>query len=79
MKHRKGYSGRNNKKNDQKLIERIKNLLNSENYAIDHMTDQIEKYVARYDKICSLTDKMRYHMKVHIELHLNEFDEDKLL
>lgn len=74
MKHRKGFWGQTNKKNDQNLITRIKQLLASKNYKNDHMTDPIISYIFRYEKIKSLTDKMRYQIKTHIELHINEFD-----
>jgi hypothetical protein len=79
MKHRNGYFGRNNKKNDQILIQRIKDLLKSREYKEDKVTATIVGYIERYDKIFSLTDKMRYEIKLHLELHFRERNEDENL
>lgn len=69
QKTKKGYYGKNNPTNDRKLIDKIDAMLTSPDYKRDMMTDQIREYVNRYKKIKSLTDKMRYQIKVHIEKH----------
>lgn len=79
MGQKKGFFGRTNKTNDKKLVERVKRLLASKEYQYDHMTELIERYLVRYDKICSLTDKMRFHMKKHLEIHENEIDEPEIV
>lgn len=72
--NRKGFSGQTNKRNDEILIARIVALLNSDDYIFDHMTERIEEYVARYRRIHSLTDKSRFHIKCHLELHKRELE-----
>lgn len=66
---KKGYYGRNNPTNDLRLITLIESILSSPSYTRDLMTDQIREYITRYHRIKSLTDKMRYQIKVHIEKH----------
>lgn len=71
---KKGFFGNSNKKNDIELIRRIKELLASPNYKRDIMTEAIEGYISRYERIHSVTDKMRYHIKVHLEKHKREIE-----
>ena len=59
-------------KNDLALLKKIIDLMKSENYTEDNMSDKIRSYITRYNEISSLTDKMRYHMKMHLEKHRSE-------
>jgi len=76
MTYNKGFFGQTNKKNDLSLIKRITDLMGSVNYIHDSMTSVIRGYITRYNEIHSLTDKMRYHMKTHLEKHKREISID---
>jgi hypothetical protein len=72
MGHNKGFFGNSNKKNDLELIRRITELLASPLYKQDIMTEAIKSYIFRYNQIHSMTDKMRFIIKKHLELHKRE-------